>query len=287
MPSQSANKHISHHLSTFRFASSLGYYHPMFLRNSRMFVRNIVRTKVKNTGPRKAASPDEEPDFYRMPRLPTVDSVARIRSKLDTATATETLPYLALPNSSVLGANVSEAQSSVGSDLSVNQALARQLLQQQYGGKSVESASVSTSRMKSDLNRNKVLVRTLLQQQLQKLESLARLPKASAPVSQSSPVLRASLPVSPRPSWLLGSASPTTIPELVPSNTRSNLTSLAQLSERERLAALLSSVTLPGANQSRTASTHSQNVSEVLFQRSTFPGLLKPNNGRFLNKSLH
>jgi len=46
-----------------------GYYHPKFLRISRTYSRNIPRIKVKNEGPRKAAAPDCDPDFYGMPKL--------------------------------------------------------------------------------------------------------------------------------------------------------------------------------------------------------------------------
>jgi hypothetical protein len=59
------NLHDAH-----RFSWLTGYYHPKFLRHSRTYARFILRTKIKNDGPRKPASPDDEPDFYAMPALP-------------------------------------------------------------------------------------------------------------------------------------------------------------------------------------------------------------------------
>ncbi|CAB9499082.1 shock factor protein [Seminavis robusta] len=65
-----------------------GYYHPKFLRISRTFARNIVRTKVKNDGPRKAASPSDEPDFYAMPSLPNPSAEApKIKEANETSVA--------------------------------------------------------------------------------------------------------------------------------------------------------------------------------------------------------
>ena len=34
-----------------------------------VYARNIIRTKIKNEGPRKKSSPASEPDFYSMPKL--------------------------------------------------------------------------------------------------------------------------------------------------------------------------------------------------------------------------
>ena len=39
----------------------------MFVHNSPQMAQNIVRQKLKGTGPRKPAKPDEEPNFYSMP----------------------------------------------------------------------------------------------------------------------------------------------------------------------------------------------------------------------------
>jgi len=46
-----------------------GYYHPMFLQNSPQMAQNITRHKLKGTGPRRPAQPDQEPNFYAMPLL--------------------------------------------------------------------------------------------------------------------------------------------------------------------------------------------------------------------------
>lgn len=115
-----------------------GYYHPKFLRISRTFTRNITRTKVKNEGPRKAATPGAEPDFYKMPKLSEsiglanastggragIDlSAATMQTQLRTATAArlnESLPAQYLPPARL--SNISDSrlayQAVVGSPLS-------------------------------------------------------------------------------------------------------------------------------------------------------------------------
>lgn len=47
-----------------------GYYHEMFLRTKPGLAYRIQRQKLKGTGVRKAAVPELEPNFYRMPALP-------------------------------------------------------------------------------------------------------------------------------------------------------------------------------------------------------------------------
>ena len=42
----------------------------MFLRGMEFLAHQIDRLKVKNNGRRKPASPDQEPDFYKMERVP-------------------------------------------------------------------------------------------------------------------------------------------------------------------------------------------------------------------------
>ena len=44
-----------------------GYYHELFLRGKPFLCKSMVRTKVKGTGIKAASSPDQEPDFYKMP----------------------------------------------------------------------------------------------------------------------------------------------------------------------------------------------------------------------------
>lgn len=58
-----------------------GYYHPHFLREFPWEALKITRTSLKRSGPRKAASRVNEPDFYNsFPRLPdmTVDEKTRV-----------------------------------------------------------------------------------------------------------------------------------------------------------------------------------------------------------------
>lgn len=44
-----------------------GYYHELFLRGKPYLCKKMIRTKVKGTKFKAASSPDQEPDFYRMP----------------------------------------------------------------------------------------------------------------------------------------------------------------------------------------------------------------------------
>ena len=44
-----------------------GYYHELFLRGKPFLCKKMIRTKVKGTGFKAASSPDQEPDFYKMP----------------------------------------------------------------------------------------------------------------------------------------------------------------------------------------------------------------------------
>lgn len=44
-----------------------GYYHELFLRGKDFLCKRMMRTKVKGTKFKAASSPDEEPDFYKMP----------------------------------------------------------------------------------------------------------------------------------------------------------------------------------------------------------------------------
>ena len=46
------------------------YYHPLFLRSKPDLAARILRTKIKNTGPRKPANLQSEPKFYSMKFLP-------------------------------------------------------------------------------------------------------------------------------------------------------------------------------------------------------------------------
>jgi hypothetical protein len=48
-----------------------GYYHELFLRSKIFLSRRIQRIKVKGKGPRKAASPGTEPNFYITSFLPS------------------------------------------------------------------------------------------------------------------------------------------------------------------------------------------------------------------------
>jgi len=52
-----------------------GYYHELFLRSKPGLAYRIQRHKLKGTGTRKAASPESEPDFYKMPSLPVSNAV--------------------------------------------------------------------------------------------------------------------------------------------------------------------------------------------------------------------
>jgi len=47
------------------------YYHESFLRGKPFLTRSIIRTKVKGTKFRAVSSPEDEPDFYSMPSLPS------------------------------------------------------------------------------------------------------------------------------------------------------------------------------------------------------------------------
>jgi len=47
-----------------------GYYHEKFLKGMPFLARQIVRIKLKNNGRSKPASPESEPDFYKMPWVP-------------------------------------------------------------------------------------------------------------------------------------------------------------------------------------------------------------------------
>jgi len=49
-----------------------GYYHELFLRGMPDLAARILRTIVKNKGPRKAASPSTEPNLYTYPSLPDI-----------------------------------------------------------------------------------------------------------------------------------------------------------------------------------------------------------------------
>lgn len=44
-----------------------GYYHELFLRGKEFLCKSMVRIKVKGTKFKAASSPEQEPDFYRMP----------------------------------------------------------------------------------------------------------------------------------------------------------------------------------------------------------------------------
>lgn len=50
-----------------RGADSGGYYHELFLRGKEFLCKRMTRTKVKGTRFKAASSPDQEPDFYKMP----------------------------------------------------------------------------------------------------------------------------------------------------------------------------------------------------------------------------
>ena len=62
-------------MSADQISASSAYYHELFLRGKRFLAYNIPRTKVKNTGRRRPASPDSEPDFYKMTFLPQNDGI--------------------------------------------------------------------------------------------------------------------------------------------------------------------------------------------------------------------
>lgn len=47
------------------------HYHELFLRGKRHLAHRIHRVKIKGSGARKPARPHEEPDFYKMPFLPS------------------------------------------------------------------------------------------------------------------------------------------------------------------------------------------------------------------------
>lgn len=51
-----------------------GYYNEFFLKGMPFLVNRIVRISKKNTGCRKPASPESEPDFYRMATVPRVQT---------------------------------------------------------------------------------------------------------------------------------------------------------------------------------------------------------------------
>jgi hypothetical protein len=48
-----------------------GYYHELFLRAKPFLAHNIQRLKVKGTGVRARSNPEQEPNFYSMPWVPT------------------------------------------------------------------------------------------------------------------------------------------------------------------------------------------------------------------------
>jgi hypothetical protein len=48
-----------------------GYYHELFLRSKPFLAHNIQRLKVKGTGVRARSNPEQEPNFYSMPWVPT------------------------------------------------------------------------------------------------------------------------------------------------------------------------------------------------------------------------
>ncbi|CAB9505808.1 Heat stress transcription factor [Seminavis robusta] len=51
-----------------------GYYHELFLRGMSKLAARIIRTTIKNKGPRKAASPKTEPNLYSYPTLPGISN---------------------------------------------------------------------------------------------------------------------------------------------------------------------------------------------------------------------
>jgi len=69
------------------------YYHEYFLSGKPFLTRNIVRTKVKGTKIRASSSPDDEPDLYSMPTLPSLpinSSEIPTRDPLDTPSVAST-----------------------------------------------------------------------------------------------------------------------------------------------------------------------------------------------------
>ena len=50
-----------------RGADAGGYYHELFLRGKVFLCKRMTRTKVKGTKFKAASSPEQEPDFYKMP----------------------------------------------------------------------------------------------------------------------------------------------------------------------------------------------------------------------------
>jgi hypothetical protein len=51
------------------------YWHECFLRGKPFLTHHIRRQKIKGTGPRQASTPENEPDFYKMPFLPPSTTV--------------------------------------------------------------------------------------------------------------------------------------------------------------------------------------------------------------------
>jgi hypothetical protein len=67
-----------------------GYYHELFLRGRPGLAKKMQRTKIKGTKFKAASSPDQEPDFYRMPPvLPLLPSVSDDSSLEGSAVAME------------------------------------------------------------------------------------------------------------------------------------------------------------------------------------------------------
>jgi hypothetical protein len=205
-----------------------GYYHPKFLRTSRMFVRNIVRIKVKNDGPRKAAAPEEEPDLYSMPKLPEPISVLPEEKAVPCPSPRFTYQFdapLQIPFGGIHPLSGVEAN--------------------------VPSAGLSSE---SEICRNRILARHLVQQQLSQMEALMNAGRHPLQTPSSGSVLSSRR-------WLNGASSPVTIPEVVPSNTRPSLASLAGLPHQERLL-------LAALRNSSSISTTKTIVDLVLTQQA-------------------
>jgi len=82
-----------------RGKDSGGYYHELFLKGRLFLAKKMQRTKIKGTKFKAASSPDQEPDFYRMPPvLPMASTVSDDSSADESAVIAQRAPRLFTPS---------------------------------------------------------------------------------------------------------------------------------------------------------------------------------------------